>query len=293
MITVPIDFRLSSVKPTAITAMSRILRAFSEGWVIAILGMDAKYDIEVSMLSDVGCRRSRNEDRVLILRPPGDPERDHRGLLAVIADGMGGHVGGEIASQIAVDTIGQAYFQQVGDNPIEALKASFVSANQAIHDAASREPSLLGMGTTCTALAIWNNQACFAHVGDSRLYRLRDGALTLLTSDHTMVMELVRVGLLTPDAARHHRDRSIITRALGILPEVEISTAEEPWPLEPGDVYLLCSDGLYDLVEDEEIRQTLVSLAPQAACEQLIALAKKRGGFDNISVAILAVRAQA
>jgi protein phosphatase len=206
---------------------------------------------------------------------------------------MGGHVGGEIASQIAVDVIGQVYFQEASDNPIEALKAGFVSANKTIRETASHDPDLQGMGTTCTALAIRDNHACFAHVGDSRLYRLRDGVLALLTPDHTMVMELVRAGLLTPEAARHHHDRSIITRALGVSPDVEITTSEVSWTIEPGDAYLLCSDGLYDLVEDEEIQQTVASFAPQTACEQLIALAKKRGGFDNISVGILAVRAQA
>jgi protein phosphatase len=246
--------------------------------------------IETSLLSDIGCCRKDNEDYLQLFSFGNETSTGGKEVLAILADGMGGHQGGEVASRMAVEVIGQTYFRQPGSDPVMALKTSFAKANQAIYETAVGDPTLRGMGTTCTALVLRNGQACFAHVGDSRLYRLRDGGLVLLTVDHTLVNGLIAGGFITPAEARKHPDRSIVTRSVGTQPEISVDTSEGLLPIQPGDVYLLCSDGLHDLVEDEEIRLALLCSPPHAASEQLIALARQRGGYDNISVGVLAVR---
>jgi protein phosphatase len=162
-------------------------------------------------------------------------------------------------------------------------------ANRAIHDAARRDPKLHGMGTTCTALVLRGGLAYCAHVGDSRLYLIRDGEIFLMTEDHSAVMDMVRRGLLTRDEARRHPDKNVIVRALGGRREVEVSAWPQPLSVRAGDRFLLSSDGLHDLVEDDEL-QRAAALDPHAACERLVALARERGGHDNISVAIVAMR---
>ncbi len=245
--------------------------------------------IETSLLSDKGCCRKGNED-YLKLFSFGNEISTEKEVLAILADGMGGHQGGEVASQLAVEVIARTYFEQQGNDLVKSLVTSFAKANQTIYEKAASDLSLLGMGTTCTALVLRNKQACFAHVGDSRLYLLREGILTLFTVDHTLVNQLITGGLITPEEARNHPDRSIVTKSLGTLPEVAVDTSKGMLSIQLGDVYLLCSDGLHDLVGNEEIRNAITYNSPQVAGEQLIAMAKQRGGYDNISVGILAVR---
>jgi protein phosphatase len=143
------------------------------------------------------------------------------------------------------------------------------------------------MGTTCTALVLRGDEAFSAHVGDSRLYLLRDGVLQALSEDHWLVNEMVQQGLISKEEARHHEDRNVITRALGLHPTVEVATWAAPRSVRPHDRFLLCSDGLYDLVNDEEILETMEEQQPHIAAEQLVTLAKARGGHDNITVAVL------
>jgi serine/threonine protein phosphatase PrpC len=251
--------------------------------------MSASYAVKTSFLCNIGCHRQKNEDAINYVQPADKFALQEKGILAIIADGMGGYQGGEIASQMAVELISQAYYNHAGDDPIQALLKGFVFANQAIYEKALSEPSLRGMGTTCTALVIREGNACFAHVGDSRLYRLRNGELELLTLDHTLVRELVAGGLITAEQAHNHPDRSVITRSLGPHPQVSVDTSETLFPIQLGDVYLLCSDGLHDLVGDGDIRQAISLNTPHVATEYLISLAKQRGGYDNISIGVLAV----
>ncbi len=246
--------------------------------------------IETSLVSDKGCCRKNNEDYLQLFSFGDETSTGGKEVLAILADGMGGHQGGEVASRMAVDVIGKTYFEQPGNDPVQALKTSFAKANQAIFKTASGDPALRGMGTTCTALVLKNGQACFAHVGDSRLYRLRDGGLELLTVDHTWVNMMISDGLLTPEEARLHPDRSIVTRSIGTQSDVSTDTSAGMLPIQVGDVYLLSSDGLHDLVEDEEIRLAVLCNPPHVASELLLTLAKQRGGYDNISVGILTVR---
>ncbi len=248
-----------------------------------------KFDLAVGMLSDVGCVRELNEDSGTYIQPD-DPELlRSKGLLIVVADGMGGHSAGEVASRLAVDVITRAYYEHEGD-PRSALEKAFHEANHEIHKAAEKDASKNGMGTTCTALVLQNGTAISAHVGDSRLYLVREGAIYLMTEDHSAVMEMVKAGLITLEQARHHPEKNVILRAMGSHAEVEVTTWQEPFPVRAGDRFLLCSDGLYDLVEDEEIKQVVISADPHSACESLIALAKERGGHDNITVGIVSLR---
>jgi protein phosphatase len=258
---------------------------------VALAKPGGKFDIVAGMLSDVGCVRELNEDSGTYIQPDDPALQASKGLLIIVADGMGGHSSGEVASRLAVEVITRTYYKESGD-PQSALKAAFRKANHEIHKAAEKDESKSGMGTTCTALVLENGTAISAHVGDSRLYLVRDGSIYLMTEDHSAVMEMVKAGLLTLEQARHHPDKNVILRAMGSHPEVEVTTWQEPFPVKAGDRFLLCSDGLYDLVEDEEIKRIVMLGDPQPACENLVALAKERGGHDNITVGIVALKSE-
>ncbi len=238
------------------------------------------------IVSDVGCERDLNEDNGRIVRAPAKAQECIKGTLAVVADGMGGSRAGEVASLTAVDTLAHQYFAST-EPPREALLAAVHEANRKIFSMGKRDRSMQGMGTTCTALAIVNDRAYMAHVGDSRLYMVRGGGIYQLTQDHSQVMHLVRMGVLSPEQARIHPDKNIITRAVGTSPKVEPDTWDEPMPVRPGDCFILCSDGLHDRVADSEIEGAVLSGSPQSACESLVALARERGGYDNITIAVL------
>jgi protein phosphatase len=244
--------------------------------------------VEAGLASDRGCVRESNEDFARIIRPTSPEDLTRRGLLAVVCDGMGGHEGGEIASRLAVETIVKR-FENDDSDPLVGLPRALQAANRAIFDAAGRNAKLTGMGTTCTALILRGGVAYSAHVGDSRLYLIRAGEIFLMTEDHSAVMDLVRQGVISRDEARLHPDKNIISRALGSQREVEVTGWPRPFAVQPGDRFLLCSDGLYDLVADDALLATAREVHPQVACDRLVTLAREAGGHDNISVAILAM----
>jgi len=248
-----------------------------------------EYSVHAALQSDVGCVRQTNEDCGRYTEPGDETLLATRGRLTIVADGMGGHSAGEVASNIAVEVISRSYYEG-NDNAVSALKRAFIEANKSIHDTSLTDEKLSGMGTTGTALVLKNGSAIAAHVGDSRLYLVRGGQIYLMTEDHSAVMEMVKQGLLSLEEARHHPDKNVILRALGSHPEVEVTIWTEPFPLRIGDRFLLCSDGLYDLVEDDEILRTASLEDTVDGCLRLIALAKERGGYDNITVAIVSVR---
>ena len=241
---------------------------------------DFEYSLETGFLSDTGCVRQRNEDALTVLSAMTD-QTPGRNLLAVVADGMGGHLAGDRASQLAVETISRVFLAATATAD-RCLAEAFQAANQAIYAEAAGNAALTGMGTTATALAVADGQAWLAHVGDSRLYRSHDGKLEQLSEDDTLVMGMLKKGLLTPEQARLHPERHVLARAMGTHPRLDVMLA--PVPLALGDSFLLCSDGLHDLVENEEIQALLRQQSPQAACRDLVALARQRGGYDNISV---------
>jgi len=255
-----------------------------------VFGRAGRFEIVGSVQTDVGCHRELNEDCGRIVQP-GDAELlAAKGRLVIVADGMGGHSAGEVASSMAVEVINRSYYDDPEDAPM-ALRNAFHEANRRIHESSLQDKTRNGMGTTCTALVLWNGSALAAHVGDSRLYLIRNEQIYLMTEDHSAVMELVKRGLLTLADARHHPDKNVILRALGSHPSVDVTSWESPLPVKEGDRFLLCSDGLYDLVEDNEIMSAVVSEEPHGACGSLINLAKTRGGYDNITVAVLAISA--
>src|SRR3954469_7627579 len=222
--------------------------------------------------SDVGRQRTSNEDS-LLLEPP----------FFVVADGMGGARAGEVASQIATEEFGN----QPGDElpPEQRLETIARSANRRIYDLAAADESRRGMGTTLTAAMVVGDEVSLGHVGDSRCYRLRDGELEQLTNDHSLVAELERTGQISPEAAEHHPQKSIITRALGPEPEVEVDTYTVP--ARDGDVFLLSSDGLTGMVSDDELA-SILGKAPslQDAADTLVRAANQNGGKDNITVVL-------
>jgi serine/threonine protein phosphatase PrpC len=230
--------------------------------------------VEHAARSDVGREREGNEDSFLELPP-----------LFVVADGMGGAEAGEVASQTVVEVFADA--AAAGSLP-ESLEATVQDANARIYAMAQENPERSGMGCTTVASFVSGGRLSVAHVGDSRLYRLRGGELEQLTDDHSLVAGLVRLGQLTPEEAESHPQRSVILRAVGTEAKVEVDVLE--FALEPDDVYFACSDGLTGMVRDEVIRETLGMFARlEEAGEMLIELANAAGGRDNITVVLFRI----
>jgi len=242
---------------------------------------------DVSLLSDKGCKRPTNEDSGRVV-DANNGANSSRGLLVVVADGMGGHEAGEIASQLATDTVATVY-PIAGGTPGQALAEAFRQAHETIFHRASHNHALKGMGSTCTAVAIVGNQAWAAHVGDSRLYLLRGQDIYQLSEDHSAIMEMVRQGLISEEEAAHHEDRNVLLRAMGTQPILDLVSWPEPMDVKPQDIFLLCSDGLYNLVSDSEINAVVRNASPEGACRKLVEMANDRGGHDNITVAIIAM----
>ncbi|HTS51091.1 MAG TPA: Stp1/IreP family PP2C-type Ser/Thr phosphatase [Bryobacteraceae bacterium] len=251
--------------------------------------MHIRPGIELGNLTDVGCHRPENEDYYCYAEPEDEQEFLHKGRLAVVADGMGGHEGGEMASRIAVECVRDAYLAYPDGDPRENLIAAFHQAHSAIQQYAREHPELEGMGTTCTCAVLKNNQLYYGHIGDSRLYLIRNPAISLVTEDHSYVQRLVRQGMLTPEQAAVHPERNILTAALGTQSAVAADFSQEPMPLAPGDVLLLCTDGLHGLVSDRELLYSACTSPAGEACRELVQTAKNRGGFDNITVQILRI----
>jgi serine/threonine protein phosphatase PrpC len=251
--------------------------------------MQIRPGIELGNLTDTGSVREQNEDYYCYFEPDSEAVFQLKGRLAVIADGMGGHEGGQLASRIAAERVRDAYLAHPGGDPREALIAAFHDAHNAIQEYAREHPEFQGMGTTCTCAVIKDNQLYYGHVGDSRLYLIRDATISLLTEDHSYVQRLVRQGMLTPEEAAVHPERNVLTAALGMPSAVPADFSSVPMPLHSGDALLLCTDGLHGLVSDGELLAIAGAASARQACLELIETAKNRGGFDNITVQILRV----
>ncbi len=249
--------------------------------------MKVRTGIEVSSQSDIGCLRQNNEDSFGYWEPEDDRQFLRKGRLAVVADGMGGYEGGQEASRIAVETVVAGYRDFGGDDPQAALNVALQSAHDQIRQYSFAHPELRGMGTTCTAAAIVQDALYFVHVGDTRLYLIRDGQITKVTRDHSYVGRLVESGIISPQEAERHPQRNILTSALGTSPELVMDSPPQPEPLHTEDVLLICSDGLWGQVRDPEILEAVENKSAENAGRELIDLARERGGPDNITVAIL------
>lgn len=245
--------------------------------------------LQVATATHPGMVRSHNEDSIAADAQIG---------LAVLADGMGGYNAGEVASGIAVELIrtelkkalsGVDLAEIDNQNAERLIEEHATRANTAIFRAAQSQPQYSGMGTTLV-VALWHdNQLTVGHIGDSRLYRLRGEALEQITRDHSLLQEQIDSGMITREQARHSQNKNLVTRAVGIDPEVD--TEVHTYSVQPGDVYLLCSDGLSDMVTDEDVQLTLSSLQSNLplAAQQLVQQANDNGGRDNVSVILVRV----
>ncbi len=249
--------------------------------------------VRSAALTDVGRVREKNEDSHLV--------SDDLGLY-VVADGMGGHVGGQMASSLAVKTVEEDVSHHIaalrdgaGVDPLESspvprmLADSVRAACSAIYEAAQEDPDLQGMGTTVTSLLVYCDRAFIAHVGDSRCYLQRGDRIIQITDDHSLVNEQIKAGLITREQARQSRLKNIITRSVGFERDVAVDTFA--LPLQEGDKMLMCSDGLANFVDDTEIGLALATLALEQVPARMIELANDRGGDDNITVVCVATEA--
>ena len=241
--------------------------------------------------SDVGKRREKNEDSYLV---------NDEQMLYAVADGMGGHLGGDIASKLAAQTI-DAVITELETDPDMTLQEGGVVvkpgeyqsylryairlASKNIFEKADEEVSLRGMGTTTVALLLRNKKAYIANVGDSRVYRVRGEKIVQITKDHSLVAEQMRAGIISEDDARIHRFKNIITRSVGFQEDVEADV--DIRVIRNGDKFLLCSDGLSNMLRDEDIRDVVINNDVEQSCRTLIDLANERGGDDNITVVIV------
>jgi PPM family protein phosphatase len=255
--------------------------------------MDLSNALEVATATDPGMVRSHNEDSIVADAASG---------FVILADGMGGYNAGEVASGIAAALLGTNLKQVLasaepgGIEPesgeplaVKILREQIAGANASIYQAARSQPQYAGMGTTLVVGLFYDNRLSVAHIGDSRLYRLRQDEFKQITRDHSLLQEQIDSGMITEQMAKLSHNKNLVTRALGIDPDVEpeIHTHE----VEAGDIYLLCSDGLSDMVEDDEISLTLSSLQAnvQLASQQLVQMANDNGGRDNVSVILVRV----
>jgi serine/threonine protein phosphatase PrpC len=245
--------------------------------------------LERAALTDVGCQRENNEDRFSYWEPDNEEDFRAKGRLVIVADGMGGYEGGQEASRLAVEAIESAYSDGKGADPQSSLVNAFSAAHARILQEAQLRPDLHGMGTTCTAAALVGRNLYYAHVGDSRLYLVRSANISRLSHDHSYVSRLVEQGVISPEQAEHHPQRHVLTAALGAGHDIAPDFPSEPVNLQHGDILVLCTDGLWSMMRDEEIQAAVHLDSLAEACEDLVQTAKQRGGPDNITVQILRI----
>lgn len=242
----------------------------------------------IGFLSDVGKKRQIDEDSILAIECLSAFEsKETRKFLLVLADGMGGHAKGELASKIAVTTVAEKMIVNTitNNNYASEIKQSILEANAKIVQYATENSNAEGMGSTIVCAVVDNNEVHLGNVGDSRAYVISEEEIRQVTKDHSHVQELIDRGEITPEEATSHPKKNVITRALGIYPEIEVDTMK--LTKADDEILLLCCDGLIIHVNDEEIKDIVTSENPQEACKKLVDLANERGGKDNISVIIL------
>jgi protein phosphatase len=244
--------------------------------------------VEHAALTDIGLRRANNQDSMAVALAGSGQRWLERGHLFMVADGMGAHAAGELASKIATDVVPLSYHKLREKPPPDALLAAIRDANAQIYSRAQASIDFKGMGTTICALALTPQGAVLGHVGDSRVYRWRDHRLEQLTFDHSLLWEMRAAGQLPEEDSESFVPRNIITRSLGPHPDVQVDM-EGPFPVQVGDIFVLCSDGLSGPVEDTEIGQIIGCMPPEEAVRALVALANLRGGPDNITVIVVRV----
>lgn len=244
----------------------------------------------VAAATDVGLKRSGNEDSFAVWHDDDTRPWSERRLLMVVADGMGGSVAGELASRLTVETVVRRMSESAVQS-VEVMRGAVEEANRTIRARSRAEPNLEGMGTTCTAIVLRDRRATIAHVGDSRAYLIRDGRIRRLTQDHSLVAHLIQRNELTEEQARHDARRHVLIRSVGVADRIEVDAFEVKTPLRMGDTLLVCSDGLHGVISDSD----LAAIAEEAdglgvMCRQMIATANDAGGPDNITVVAARIR---
>ena len=241
----------------------------------------------VAQRTDVGRKRQHNEDNVAYIIPKDEQLLARKGALFIVADGMGGNAAGEVASEIAVSTICNLYYQNTDPDVPANLVSAIRYANLAIYQSAHENQQQSGMGTTCVVAVLRGETAFVANVGDSRAYLVRRGMVKQVTQDHSWVMEQIQMGNLSEEEARTHEMRNVITRSLGPFPDVDVDIFAEQ--LEEGDALVLCSDGLSGMMTDIDILRIVESFSPQESVIQLLEYANAQGGADNITAIVIRV----
>lgn len=245
--------------------------------------------LHVASQSDVGMRRSNNQDNFSVSLANSIDHYKKKGHFFIVADGMGAHAAGELASKLAIDNVAHLYNKYDGESAVEELRRAVTDANAEIHRRGRANEDFLNMGTTCSVLTLLPQGAFVAQVGDSRVYRLSQNRLEQLSFDHSLVWEMKAAGQLSAEDERYGKiPKNVITRSLGPYPEIKVDI-EGPFPILVGDVFLLCSDGLTGVITDEEIAAILANMVPDDAVRVLVDLANLRGGPDNITVIVVKV----
>jgi len=280
METVPLNTDRGPSIPEHKSIIEKIKHVFSKS------GGKRRMRLMAAQRTDVGLKRQHNEDTVAYIIPKDQEILATKGALFVVADGMGGHAAGEVASEMAVSTLTTLYYQDEGDAP-ECLLRSIKYANAIIFQKAMENIEHNGMGTTCVAAVLLRETAYIANVGDSRAYLIHKGQVRQISQDHSWVAEQVRAGAMSEADARQHEMRNMITRSLGSLPEVEVDIFTE-MVLE-GDTLVLCSDGLSGMISDNEILTIVERYSPQESVYRLIDRANACGGNDNITVLVVRI----
>lgn len=267
--------------------MEEITAEYSTDQIVAPVALEARAWVTVACKTDLGRVRENNEDKFEFYLPEDEATLASRGQIFLVCDGMGGHAAGQIASEIATKTFIDVYLHHPATEAEAAMRAAVVAANRFVNDVGLAVPSRKGMGTTLSGLILLQDRAYTVQVGDSRIYRLRGDELVQLTHDHTWVDEALRRGMITPEEGENHPYKHVLTRAIGT--EGEVQPDVESDSLLDGDVYLLCSDGLINHVEDAAIAETLATAAPSEAAWRLVGQALQGGGSDNCTVMVVRI----
>ena len=245
--------------------------------------------VTLAAKTDLGRVRENNEDKFEFFQSEDNATLASRGQIFLVCDGMGGHAAGQIASELACKTFIDVYLHHPASDPSVAMVSGVQAANRFVVDVGRAIPSRKGMGPTLSGLVLLQDQAYVVQIGDSRVYRLRQGELLMLTHDHTWVDEAIRAGMITPEEAESHPYKHVLTRAIGT--EGDVKPDVEAFDLKPGDTFMLCSDGLVNHVEDDAIAEVLRTKTPAEAAWTLVGQALLGGGSDNTTVMVVRIDA--
>ena len=267
--------------------MDEITAEYTSDQLSAPATLRVRPRVTVACKTDLGRVRENNEDKFEYFLPEDDATLASRGLVFLVCDGMGGHAAGQIASELTAKTVIDVYLNHPSSEATVAIAGAVHAANRFVLDVARAVPSRRGMGTTLSGLVLLQDQAFTVQVGDSRVYRLRAGEMAMLTHDHTYIEEAIRLGTMTPEEAEKHPYKHVLTRAVGtedsVNPDIEVHDSK------PGDLYLLCSDGLLNHVGDDQIADVMRNYNPSEIAWKLVGMALLGGGSDNTTVMVIRV----